>query len=201
VSEDGNIPFIADCEGDCWIHRASPQRTTKMAKTSKRSALEFFRTAREWLTAANELLRVQGGKPDAVYGWRHPIYFCYLQSIELALKAFWRSHNSEVEYGHPVTELYEKCREKGLIIDADDRTSIGNIVRMLDAGNEDAGFRYFVNTDHVLGTLEWTQEVATRLLQVVQAHVAETVECGPPNPRVVAFRGFMSKPVKQPVKK
>lgn len=66
-----------------------------MAKTSKRSAVEFFGTAREWLTAADTLLRVQGGKPDAFYGW-HPIYFCYLHSIELALKAFWRSHNPKL---------------------------------------------------------------------------------------------------------
>jgi hypothetical protein len=168
-----------------------------MAKTSKRSALEFFGTAGEWLTAADELLRVQGGKPDAIYGWQHPIYFCYFQSIELALKAFWRSHNPEVEYGHSLTDFYEKCRGKGLVIDTDDQTSIGNIVRMLDAGNEDSGFRYFVNTDRVLGTLEWTQEVATRLLQAVQPHVAETVEYGVPTPRVVALRGFISKPVKQ----
>lgn len=67
---------------------------------------------------------------------------------------------------------------------------------MLDAGNEDAGFRYFVNTDH-FATLEWTQEVATRLLQVVQAHVAETVECGPLKPRVAGLRVLWSKPVKK----
>jgi hypothetical protein len=60
-----------------------------MAKTSKRSALELFSTAREWLTAADELLRVQDGKPDAIYGWRHLIYFCYLQSIELTKYLGW----------------------------------------------------------------------------------------------------------------
>jgi hypothetical protein len=70
---------------------------------------------------------------------------------------------------------------------------------MLDAGNEDSGFRYFVNyKDRVLGTLEWTQEVATRLLQAVQPHVAETVEYGVPSPRVVTeLRMFVSKPVKK----
>ena len=50
-------------------------------------------------------------------------------------------------------------------------------------------------TDHVLGTLEWTQEVATRPLQAVQPHVAETVAYGVPNPRVVAWRAFMSNPL------
>jgi hypothetical protein len=56
--------------------------------------------------------------------------------------------------------------------------------------------KYFIKADH-FADLEWTQEVATRLLQVVQAHVAETVECGPPNPRVVKFSITLSKPVKQ----
>ena len=111
------------------------------------------------------------------------------------LKAFWRSHNPDVEYGHPLTDLYDKCREIGLVIDPDDRTSIGNLVRLLDAGNEASGFRYFIRAN-LFPDLGWTQEVATRLLQFVQAHVAEIVECGPPS-RNLKLLGSIGKPVKQ----
>jgi hypothetical protein len=164
-------------------------------RTSQDSALQFFIAAQEYRSAADELLRSRK-KPEAVNGWWRPIHFCYSHAIELGLKAFWRSHNLDVKYRHPLAELYDKCRDIGLVIDSDDRTSIGNIVRLLDYGNEDSGFRYFIRV-HNFADLEWIQEVATRLLQVVQAHVAETVECGPPNPRIEKFSITLSKPVKQ----
>jgi HEPN domain-containing protein len=94
----------------------------KMAKknTSDQTASAFFTKAQAWLSAADELFRSRK-KPEAINGWLNPIYFCYSHTVELTLKAFWRSHNPEVDYGHSLTELYEKCREKGLVIDADDR--------------------------------------------------------------------------------
>jgi hypothetical protein len=165
-----------------------------VANKSQEDALQFFIAAQEYRSAADELLRSRK-KPEAINGWWRPIYFCYSHAIELAMKAFWRSHNPDVEYDHRLTVLYDKCREIGLVIDPDDRTSIGNIVRLLDAGNEDSGFRYFIRAE-LFADLGWTQEVAARLLQVVQAHVAETVECGPPSQNLKLL-GIIGKPVKQ----
>jgi len=73
------------------------------AKTSERPALLFFIRAQEYLSAAHELLR-SPNRPRA--GWWHPIYFCYSHAVELALKAFWRTHRPEIEYGHSLTDLY-----------------------------------------------------------------------------------------------
>src|SRR5258705_9874327 len=106
-------------------------------KKSQQHAMGFFLRSQEYFSAADELLRSRK-RLQAVNGWWYPIYFCYSHAVELALKAFWRSHNPEVEYGHPLTDLYEKCRKMGLVIGADDRTQIGNIVRLLDEGNKDS---------------------------------------------------------------
>jgi HEPN domain-containing protein len=124
-------------------------------KTSDQPALAFFIRAQEYLSAADELLR-SPKRPKAVNGWWHPIYFCYSHAVELALKAFGRSYNPEVEYGHPLTELYEKCREKGLVIDENES---GYIIRLLDGGNEDSGYRYFIR-EGMVADLDWTKKLS-----------------------------------------
>lgn len=65
---------------------------------------------------------------------------CYAHAVELDLKAFLRSHNPEVEFGHNLTDRHKDCVALGLVIGPDDRTQIGNIVTLLDSGNEESGF-------------------------------------------------------------
>jgi hypothetical protein len=161
-------------------------------KTSDEPALMFFIRAQEYLSAADELLR-SPNRPEAVNAWWHPIYFCYSHAAELALKAFWRSHNPEVKHCHSLTDWYEKCREKGLVIDENES---GHIIRLLDTANEDSGYRYFIR-EGMVADLDWTQEVVTRLLQAVQARVAETEKCGPFERKLRLSWGWVGKPVKK----
>jgi hypothetical protein len=88
--------------------------------------------------------------------------------------------------------LYEKCREKGLVIDEES----GRIIRLLDAGNENSGYRYFIR-EGMVADLDWTQEVVTRLFQAIQLHIAETEKCGPPELKLTISYGWVGKPIKQ----
>jgi HEPN domain-containing protein len=98
--------------------------------------------------------------------------------LELALKAFIRSVNPEVEYGHTLEDLYAKCRASGLSLSYEEHIEIGNIVRALDAMNVDSGLRYFFgpgNWPH----LEWTREVARRLIESVEPYVRRAENAQP----------------------
>jgi hypothetical protein len=135
----------------------------EMQKTSQYHATAYFKRASDFLSAADELFTSDHDR------W-YPTYFLYTHAAELALKAFLRAHNPEVEYGHKLTDLYEKCRNIGLVIGQDDQTQIGNVVRLLDCANKNQGPRYFINTN-VMAELTWTREVVMRLVQAVKAHV------------------------------
>jgi hypothetical protein len=139
-----------------------------MQKTSQYHATAYFKRASEFLSAADELFTSES-RTTAHDRW-YPTYFLYAHAAELALKAFLRAHNPEVEYGHELTVLYEKCCNIGLVIGQNDQTQIGNVVRLLDCANKDQGPRYFIDTN-VIAELTWTREVVTRLVQAVKLHV------------------------------
>src|SRR6266436_4446225 len=103
-----------------------------MEKTSQYHATAYFQRSRKTL-----------------YDRWYPTYFLYAHAAELALKAFLRAHNPEVEYGHELTVLYEKCRDIGLVIGQNEQTQIGNVVRLLDSANKDQGLRYFLDTNSI----------------------------------------------------
>jgi hypothetical protein len=166
-----------------------------MAKTSEYRATAFFLRAREFLAAADELLGTDAGKKNSLR-W-YPTYFLYAHAVELTLKAFWRAHNPDVEYTHELVGLYEKCQAQGLVIARNDRTQIGNIVRLLDSANQDQGLRYFL-TAGVLPDLAWTREVVTELMRVVEIHVSEAAQREPPvSNNVTGFIAILGKPVPQ----
>ena len=145
----------------------------KTTKTSAVHAMYFFFRAREFFSAAEELFASEN-RPQAPHEWINPIYFGYSHAVELALKAFLRSHNPEVEFGHELTEIYKECVALGLVIGPDDRTQIGNIVALLDSGNEGAGFRYFMGPG-LLPDLAWTREVVGRLIDAVEPQDRKSV--------------------------
>jgi HEPN domain len=167
-----------------------------MPKTSDAHAMAFFFRAREFFSAAEELFASEN-RPTAPNAWMNPIYFAYSHAMELALKAFLRSHNPEVKFGHKLTDLHKECRALGLVIGPDDRTQICNIVALLDSGNEESGFRYIMGSGPIPG-LAWTREVVGRLIEAVEPHVMQA-EKKRLSESGKAFRllGIIDKPVKQ----
>ena len=105
-----------------------------------------------------------------------PNYFLYFHTIELALKAFLRSHNRPIprgQKGHKLADLYERCRELGLVVvGPDDNLGIGNIVSMLEFSNEFQGLRYYYPVRGMSApSLDWTREVVGQLIEAVEPHV------------------------------
>jgi len=166
-----------------------------MPKTSKAHAMAFFSRAGDFFSAAEALFEAESG-PKATSKWVYPIYFCYSHAVELALKAFFRSHNPEVEFGHSLKNLYEDCAALGLILGPNDRTQIGNVVTLLDSGNQESGFRYFMGPH--LPDLAWTREVVGRLIEAVEPEVKRAEKEQPSGSgKVVSLRLIMGKPTKQ----
>jgi hypothetical protein len=132
------------------------------------NAMAFFNFAREYHSAANQLF-------DSRSFLRNPIYFLYFHTVELALKAFLRSLNMQVlgtqRQSHSLTKLYEESRRLGLTVGPADRFGIGNIVTLLEAGNEYQGFRYFNLKSGSLPSLSWTREVVEQLMLAVETHL------------------------------
>src|SRR5947209_4261230 len=63
--------------------------------------MAYLNLAREYSDAADELLKVSEQRPK-IYGHRElsdPISFLYFHAIELAFKAFLRSHNQKIPTG------------------------------------------------------------------------------------------------------
>jgi hypothetical protein len=145
------------------------------------SAMAFFNFAREYHSAANQLF-------DSRPSLRNPIYFLYFHTVELALKAFLRSLSIQIlgteRRSHNLTKLYEECRSLGLTVGPADRFEVGNIVPLLDAGNEYQGFRYFNLKSGSMPSLSWTREVVEQLMLAVETHLEarsklDTVPAGP----------------------
>jgi HEPN domain-containing protein len=149
-----------------------------MQKTGQYHATAYFRRASEFLGGGDELFTSESRK--TLQDRWYPTYFLYAHAAELALKAFLRAHNQEVEYHHILTVLYEKCRDLGLVIGQNDRTQIGNVVRLLDSANKEQGLRYFLDTNSI-ADLTWTREVVTQLLQAVKPHVEKAENDNPSN--------------------
>jgi len=169
-----------------------------MQKTSQYHATAYFQRASEFLAGADELFTSESRRTlnDRWY----PTYFLYAHAAELALKAFLRAHSPEVEYGHELTALYEKCRDIGMVIGQNDQTQIGNVVKLLDLANKDQGLRYFLDTKYI-ADLTWTREVVTQLLQAVRPHVEKAENDNPSNSgKATKLMFILGKPVLQSTK-
>lgn len=145
--------------------------TTPNKTTEDASAIAFFSFAREYHEAANCLYSKYATLPD-------PVRFLYFQKVELALKAFLRSHDLPIlgtwrggKEGHKLTRLYDECRKLGLRIGPDDKFQIGNIVSNLEAANVDQGLRYFSPKPGVMAQISWIREVVEDLMRAVDLHL------------------------------
>jgi hypothetical protein len=158
-------------------------------------AVSFFAFACHYQEAAN-LLFLSDSSLDSA------INFLYSHAVELALKAFLRSNNLPIlgtrgeRKHHQLTKLYEECRGLGLKIGADDRFDIGNIVSLLEAGNEDQALRYFNSKSLATPELSWTREVVEQLMRAVEPRVdARAKQDGIVAGRAVKFAITINRPV------
>ena len=128
------------------------------------------------------------------------MYFMYLHSIELALKAFLRAADVPIvadgeRKHHHIAELYEECRELGLRIGPDDRFDIGNVVALLEGANEEQGLRYFRQKASTIPELSWTRDVVEKLLRAVEPSVMKKAQAdGIVLGRAVTFDWVFGKP-------
>ena len=87
--------------------RSMTKKMPKPKALTDVSGVAFFNFAREYQSAANQLL-------DSRPCLSNPIYFLYFHTVELALKAFLRSLNIPIlgteRQNHNLTKLYEECR-------------------------------------------------------------------------------------------
>jgi HEPN domain-containing protein len=135
-------------------------------------AMSILDMARQYHEAAEELFAA--GERRASAGGQRAItaltYFLYFHTMELAFKAYLRAYDRPIPKTHELTKLYEECRTLGLVIGLDDRISIGNIVNLLESGNEYQGFRYFNLNPTSQPDLAWTREVGDALMRKVSGH-------------------------------
>jgi len=157
--------------------------------------MAFLNMAIDYRAAANDLLTFRQSQARTTQrpGADDPIYFLYFQTAELALKAFLRSHDIPIagtDYGrkHELVKLYEHCKLLGLIVGpGDDRFDIGNVVELLDDGNERSGFRYFNATSRWLPNLNWAGRTVGMLVDTVAAVVRQRdPDAEKPGPAVAA---------------
>lgn len=142
--------------------------------------MAFLNRAREYHDAGNELFAVSEGRPRIVPNHRplsSPLSLLYFHTLELGLKAFLRAHGLPIEgtsrRSHKLTKLYDECRTLGLVVDQDDRVGLGNIVGLLESGNERQGFRYFSSGSAVTADLTWTREIVQRFIVVISREVEQ----------------------------
>src|SRR6266481_2853041 len=163
-----------DEEGEGRRLRRPSERSTPSVRGTRRgidprvSPVAFLNMARQYARAATELLSVRkrdaGCSPSIELA--EPTYFVSCHAIELALKAFLLFHG-RARGGHKLDPLFWECRRLGLVVGTDDATNIGNIVSLLDSGNEDYAFRYFTRKSTCTADLEWTAGATDALIQAV----------------------------------
>jgi len=200
---EGSLDTIATIRG--WRSRIVSRRmsekpmddtTIETQDDIQYHATAFFIRAGEFLEAADEVFASENR--NTAYKWLYPTFFLYAHAAELALKAFWRAHNLDIERDHHLVNLYEKSLDMGLIIGPRDQTQIGNVVRLLDSANRNQGLRYFLQPPVRLPDLAWTREVVRDLMQAVKPHVERAERENPSSSgKVVGLMVIFGKPVPQ----
>src|ERR1017187_1573777 len=114
----------------------------KRRPTPEVDPIAFVKLAREFYNLAER-------SSDLEASLSKPLYFLYFHALELAFKAFLRSHHvptSELQKkdkGHTLTVLYEDCRKLGLVIGPLDQFDIGNMGIFLHRGKGIKGWGSF----------------------------------------------------------
>lgn len=135
--------------------------------------MAWLNMARNYHDAARELFaaherRVAGGEGATLVD---PLYFMYLHTAELALKAYIVAHGCPIQKTHRLVDLYKESRTLGLVIDPDDRVTIKNVVELLDSGNKHQGYRYFNLNFTIRASPPWIRDVVSALVEAVARKV------------------------------
>src|SRR5262249_39421477 len=108
-----------------------------------------------------------------------------------ALKGYLRLHGWSTakvvqrKYGHNLQELYKACESEGLTIHGEQRSSISNVISLLDESNRDQGLRYFTRRSQQFPELGWVVEVIRNTAPlVVPAPPAVDPDADNPGPAV-----------------
>jgi|SRR5579864_2147645 len=150
----------------------------KTKQTREIEPISFLSLARQFYAASERVFEPQ----DHLLS--KPLYFLYFQTLELAFKAFLRSHNVPTrdlkdKKGHQLVELYEDCRNHGFTIGPSDQVDIGNVVNMLEKANEYQGLRYFNPDLAMLPTLSWTRDVVQKAIRATELRLETTSQATP----------------------
>jgi len=165
----------------------------KMIQVNKVDPLVFLADAQAFYRAAAK-----------VYGEEHilnrPLYFLYFHTMELAFKAYLRSHSVptsalQTGWGHDLLKLYEDCRDRGFVIGSEDRFDVRNVVVLLTHVNDRQGLRYYNPIVSTYPSMSWTRDVVQKVFLTVAAHLG--VPTDPPPGPPVRFAFTLSKPGKQ----
>jgi hypothetical protein len=151
---------------------------SKSKQSSEIEPISFLTLARQFYSASERVFEPQDDLLSK------PLYFLYFHALELAFKAFLRSHNVPTrdlknKKGHKLIELYEDCRQRGLVIGISDQFQIGNVVNLLTGANEDQGLRYFNPNLKGLPSLSWTRGVVQELIRTVELRLQTTSQATP----------------------
>jgi len=171
--------------------------------TADETAMAFLNMAREYHDAA-EVVFAESERRPQVLNHRplsSPLSLLYFHTLELSLKAFLRAHGLPIQgtprRSHELTILYEECRTLGLVVDQDDRFGLGNIVGLLESGNEGQGFRYFRSGSVVTADLAWTREIVKRFMVVIAREVEKRDPAAHSPRRPVKMTMMVQKPIKK----
>lgn len=126
----------------------------------------FLRFAQKYHLAATSLLP-RFKQVDS------PVYFLYTHALELAFKAYLRSHGlptPQGQRGHDLRSLLEACRKQGLQVRSDE-SDLLNVVNGLQSENKEHGFRYYLFKPTVIPDIAAVREVVDDALSVVEEEV------------------------------
>ena len=161
--------------------------------------MAFINGALRFVWAADELRKLlkPGNDPND-----DPVYLLMAHAIELALKGFLRLHGfstatlSQRPYGHNLRELYQQSEQLGIALHRD-RTSMSDVVGMLNDSNQGQGLRYFTLESQGFPEISWGMEVVHELVATArQAVVTADPDAEKLSP-AVKFDFTISKPVEQ----
>jgi hypothetical protein len=122
----------------------------------------FVNFSRQYLGAANHLMPIAQEDDDV-------IYFLYVHSLELALKAFLRSYGEPIEAHriHSLHTLIAACVKHGFQPGSD----LSNVAEIVRYENSEHGFRYFLFEPTSRPSLSWLREVSNAAVDAICKHV------------------------------
>lgn len=156
------------------------------------------------------LTKIQGAHPEALFGYarqyhraatalllnvkgvEEPLYFLYVHSIELALKAYLRSRDRPLFEKHGLVTLLDNSEKHGFHVDRDLR----NVVELLESENKRHGYRYFVAGQTSRPGMDYVPGVVDALMRAVEGHLKSSI-CSS-LPRRGAVRMVFGKPHTKP---